>query len=113
MGQRSEATRYRGRRTEAGCIIERLTPETIPGRRSHWAELSPLKSLRAFNHSPDGFEWGYGGSGPAQTALALLLDFTGDKKLAIDRHQAYKFAIVARLSDNWEITGAEIAASIA
>jgi hypothetical protein len=26
-------------------------------------------------HSPDGFEWGYGGSGPADLALAILLDY--------------------------------------
>jgi len=25
-------------------------------------------------HSPDGFEWGYGGSGPSDAALAILLD---------------------------------------
>lgn len=29
------------------------------------------------NHSPDGFEWGYGGSGPAQLALALCIDALG------------------------------------
>lgn len=29
------------------------------------------------NHSPDGFEWGYGGSGPAQLALALCVDALG------------------------------------
>jgi hypothetical protein len=28
--------------------------------------------LDLFNHSPTGFEWGYGGSGPAQLALAIL-----------------------------------------
>lgn len=26
-------------------------------------------------HSPDGFEWGYGGSGPAELARCILLDF--------------------------------------
>lgn len=31
-------------------------------------------SLKVRNHSPDGFNWGYAGSGPAQLALALLLD---------------------------------------
>ena len=29
------------------------------------------------NHSPSGFNWGYGGSGPAQLALAILADFLG------------------------------------
>lgn len=27
------------------------------------------------NHSPTGFGWGYNGSGPAQTALAILADY--------------------------------------
>lgn len=33
--------------------------------------LPPRNDVR--NHSPDGLEWGYGGSGPGQLALALLL----------------------------------------
>jgi hypothetical protein len=33
-------------------------------------QLGP--SLKIQSHSPDGFEWGYGGSGPAQAALAIL-----------------------------------------
>ncbi|GAJ01677.1 unnamed protein product, partial [marine sediment metagenome] len=32
--------------------------------------LYPGKSQRVWNHSPDGFSWGYEGSGPAQLALA-------------------------------------------
>jgi hypothetical protein len=35
--------------------------------------LPVTPSLRHRNHSPDGFEWGYHGSGPAQLALAILL----------------------------------------
>jgi uncharacterized protein (DUF2249 family) len=34
--------------------------------------LPPRNDL--YNHSPNGFEWGYGGSGPAQLALAILAD---------------------------------------
>src|SRR5204863_5783137 len=37
------------------------------------ALLRPGRSQRVINHSPDGFAWGYGGSGPAQLALAILL----------------------------------------
>lgn len=55
--------------------------------------LGPSKKL--WNHSPTGFEWGYAGSGPAQLALALLLDATGDKDLALSLHQKFKFAKVA------------------
>src|SRR5438552_2755363 len=50
------------------------------------------------NHSPDGFEWGYAGSGPAQTALALLADALDDDDIALLWHQYFKFAIVAHLA---------------
>jgi len=45
-------------------------------------KLTPERSLELADHSPSGFEWGYGGSGPAQLALALLLDYTDDKAFA-------------------------------
>lgn len=31
-------------------------------------------------HSPDGFQWGYGGSGPADLARSILFDLLGKKK---------------------------------
>src|SRR5947209_15039234 len=80
-----KAVRYRGRRLPNGCVIERKD-ESIPGR-GRWSKLSPLKSLRLRNHSPDGFEWGYGGSGPAQSALALLLDHTRNRGVALKLYQ--------------------------
>ena len=40
-------------------------------------------------HSPDGFEWGYGGSGPADLALNILLCFT-DEHSAEWLHQPFK-----------------------
>jgi hypothetical protein len=43
--------------------------------------------LDLWNHSPTGFEFGYGGSGPAQLALAILADCCGDE-LAVTYHQA-------------------------
>ena len=57
-------------------------------------EIHPEKSQELFNHSPDGFNWGYGGSGPAQLALAVLLEFTDDVT-AVKLHQQFKFAHVA------------------
>jgi hypothetical protein len=57
--------------------------------------LSPAYSQRIVNHSPDGFMWGYGGSGPAQLALALLLLVT-DKDIAIQLYQRFKFEYIAK-----------------
>lgn len=42
------------------------------------AERLPL-CLNIRNHSPDGFAWGYCGSGPSQLALAILVDLIGVK----------------------------------
>lgn len=71
----------------------------------------PLR-LDLANHSPKGFEWGYGGSGPAQLALAILADFFGyDRELeAIELHQRFKWEFISQiLTDSWEITSDEIA----
>jgi hypothetical protein len=47
------------------------------------------------NHSPDGFAWGYGGSGPAQLALALLADAWGDDRRALRAYQTFKWMLVS------------------
>ncbi|MDD5411127.1 MAG: DUF6166 domain-containing protein [Methylobacter sp.] len=65
-------------------------------------------SVKLLNHSPDGFQWGYSGSGPAQLALALLLDATGDKNLALKYHQHFKNEYVAGWGERWEISRDEI-----
>lgn len=57
--------------------------------------LSPKESQEVWNHSPDGFAWGYGGSGPAQLALAILLRVTGNNDVAVELHQQFKNEFVA------------------
>jgi len=62
-----------------------------------------------WEHSPTGFEWGYGGSGPAQLALALLADHLGDDERAVELHQDFKWAVVAKLSQpTWTLTSNQI-----
>ena len=58
--------------------------------------LCPAISQKVYNHSPDGFNWGYGGSGPAQLALAILLKFT-DKDTALYFYQDFKWEVIAKL----------------
>lgn len=48
-------------------------------------------------HSPSGFEWGYGGSGPADLALNILYAITGDRELAMQYHQQFKWDFIARV----------------
>lgn len=45
--------------------------------------LSPKKSQKICNHSPDGFSWGYGGSGPAQLALGLCVRAAETMKIPV------------------------------
>ena len=59
-------------------------------------ELDPKASQAVVNHSPDGFSWGYPGSGPSQLALAILLEVTGEKEVALSLYQQFKFDVVAR-----------------
>ena len=58
--------------------------------------LSPRASQAVWNHSPDGFNWGYGGSGPAQLALAILLEAGLRREEAVRLHQDFKWDFVAR-----------------
>lgn len=62
--------------------------------------LDPCHTLR--NHSPDGFEWGYGGSGPAQLALALCFDLLKSEEKALALYQDFKTRWVGYQSaDYW------------
>jgi hypothetical protein len=69
--------------------------------------LEPRLDLR--NHSPTGFGWGYGGSGPAQLALAILCDLFDDE-FAQENYQEFKRDVIAGLEQNsgWVLTEEEI-----
>jgi hypothetical protein len=73
-------------------------------------ELSPAKSLYVRRHSPDGFNWGYSGSGPAQLALAILLYEGLPAKYAGQIYQDLKFEKVASWdgAKGWFLTGTEL-----
>lgn len=87
---------YQAVRTEAGAVV------CVNGR-----ELQPRYDLR--NHSPAGFEWGYGGSGPAQLALAILADFLGDDETAQILYQKFKRECIAPIAkERWTMSSQEI-----
>ena len=62
----------------------------------------------------DGFQWGYGGSGPAYLAVNMLYDYLlrthhkNAKSTAVDLHQSFKWDFIARQGKELRITGAEI-----
>jgi hypothetical protein len=81
---------FRTGRRDGGALVLKILGH-------HYYRFDPCPSQRLINYSPDGFEWGYPGSGPAQLALALLLDATGDPSKALTYHQAYKGKVIAAL----------------
>ena len=69
----------------------------------------PLKpSLEIADHSPDGFNWGYTGSGTAQLALGILYEVTGDAELARSYYQFFKADHVSRWGERWEMSESEV-----
>jgi hypothetical protein len=64
--------------------------------------------LEVRSHSPTGFAWGYEGSGPAQLALALLVDALSDVDLAQQHYQEFKRTVVSGLGPSWSLSAAEI-----
>lgn len=69
----------------------------------------PLRHIAL--HSPTGFCWGYGGSGPADLALSILADVLGEdltadqlrmacqgmiRSVAYEYYQSFKWDVVAR-----------------
>ena len=59
--------------------------------------LGPLRHL--VQHSPDGFEWGYGGSGPFDLARSIVGDLLGQKDPHPVDYQRIKRALVATLPE--------------
>ena len=73
---------------------------TVDGKNFERAMLQ--KSLDIRNHSPTGFNWGYGGSGPHQLALALLMDATNDNYVAETFHHDFTKEFVSQWGQKWE-----------
>lgn len=97
-----------------------MKPQNIVCRRTGTSRLDPKARTHVnlpqmiVQHSPDGFEWGYGGSGPADLALNILhlflpvgCDgedpvplFRGEcSKAAWTLHQDFKRAFIATMPD--------------
>jgi hypothetical protein len=86
--------------------VDRFVVNTVSGKK-----LDLNASLKIVNHSPTGFCWGYAGSGPAQLALAIMLDyFKGDRERALSLYQDFKFKVIARLpmDSDFSLTDREV-----
>lgn len=83
-----------------GAVV--VIRKRIDDREHRDYPLPPRNDL--YNHSPDGFEWGYSGSGPAQLALALCADVVGDER-ALRVYQRVKDALIAPIQeDDWSLS---------
>ena len=81
--RRSLNKQYIIRRDEAGIVhCERFDGAVH-------LELKPISV-----HSPTGFEFGYGGSGPAELALCILTDYLGREE-ANEYYQRFKWQFIA------------------
>ena len=80
--------------------------------------LPPRFDLK--NHSPDGFSWGYRGSGPAQLALAILahhFSLDNNQELAdakaLRLYQRFKEKLIASLpEEGWQIDSYVVADTV-
>lgn len=63
-------------------------------------------------HSPDGFNWGYNGSGPADLALSILCDYA--PAIALNNYLRFKRDIISAkpIDRQFILTGDEIVAWI-
>ena len=97
---KDEGKVYRVERTESG-----VTVTVEHGGESYL--LPPRNDLR--NHSPDGFNYGYSGSGVAQLALALCADALGSDRLATQAYQGVKTALLAgQKADSFSLTQSQV-----
>ena len=107
--RRDESVEYVGFRVDGQAVVLNL---------SDYRRLAPERSLDVANHSPTGFEWGYTGSGPAQLACGLLLDYYDDTQVAREHYIAFRNRVISQLKCDgpaacWHLTGEEIDAAMA
>jgi hypothetical protein len=83
---------YHGRAKDYRVTVETLYDE----------KLLPHRVM----HSPDGFCWGYGGSGPADLARSLLMHFMQTDDVSPWLYQQFKDDVIARLPQqgDWTLT---------
>ena len=100
-----EDRRYHGTRGPTGCVV------VVNG-----CPLPVRLDLR--QHSPDGFNWGYAGSGPSQLAVAMLADFFAHEygrsladANALKHYHQFTHDVIAHINGQcWELSSPYIEA---
>ena len=86
---------YEGKRTIDGLVV------TADGKR-----LDEHYEVKRFTKY--GFEWTYEGDSPQQLALAILVDYFGDKERALRLSEPFMKSTVANFDNDWVLKGDEI-----
>jgi len=95
--------RFIGVRMDDQCIVFRSTSRAFSIEK----KLDPRYDL--INHSPDGFEWGYSGSGPAQLALAICASVLNNDSLALSVYQEFKDTVIADIkTSSWTLPESKV-----
>ena len=90
---------YEGKRTIDGLVV------TVDGRQL--GEHYEVQRFTTF-----GFEWSYEGASPRQLALAILVDYFGDRDKAVRLSQPFMKSVIANLDNDWRLSGSEIDAAV-
>lgn len=91
-------TTYKGVRLPTGEVRVTKDDEPLPVWRSYQVKVL----------SPAGFGWGHGGAGPAQLALALLVEELGEPE-ALRYYERFKWEIISHLMlPTWSFTSEAI-----
>jgi len=90
--------RYVLTRFPSGCVVRVFDGERDAGLLRHLVY-----------HSPDGFEWGYGGSGPSDLARSIVGDLICDPNPPPALYRPVVTYLVARVPDEGgELTEADV-----
>lgn len=113
---------YRALRRDPGMPGIKAWVEWHTQRSNRFGELVGAIEKRPLHHfvqhSPTGFEMGYGGSGPADLARSILIHWFLSYKLSMEeaveeadaRYQDFKWVFVAKERDSLSIRDDEIEA---
>jgi hypothetical protein len=113
MNMMLEGKIYRGRRagrkqdTSDPVVVEvgTFTKEKADFGTGYITKKDNWKNLKhQVFHSHTGFNWGYGGSGPADLARSILWDLLGEEP-DLQLYQDFKFEFVTiwKAEEDWEI----------
>jgi len=98
---------YYGEKEKVGPCSVMIKEERINGKLMNHT----LKHI--VRHSPDGFQWGYGGSGPADLALSILTDYCErfrikDTGIPNKFYQRFKDNFISNAKEELNITSMQI-----